>query len=157
MNRAFGNQYSKTHGYTYHPLYQVWSDMKRRCYNQNMKQYKDYGGRGISVCRIWRNDSKSFIEWALSNGWKQGLVIDRINNDGNYTPGNCRFVTRKKSAQNRRQTNGPKAVLKVKINGKSLYLKDAVAKYSKIGYSTVYTRIYRHGWTPKQALEMRGN
>jgi hypothetical protein len=90
------------HGLRYHPLYQVWAQTKNRCYNKNDKRYKDYGGRGISVCLDWKHNPKVFIEWALTHGWKKGLCIDRINNDGNYKPDNCRFVTRAESNRNKR-------------------------------------------------------
>lgn len=75
-----------------HPLYNVLHHIKDRCYNQNDKAYYNYGGRGITVCDEWKNDYKKFIEWCLSNGWEKGLYIDRIDNDGNYDPNNCRFV-----------------------------------------------------------------
>jgi hypothetical protein len=88
------------HGYRYYPLYQVWVNMKKRCYNKDNKQYKDYGGRGIIVCDEWMNP-KIFIEWCLANGWEKGLQIDRRDNDGNYDPDNCRFVTPKENSLNR--------------------------------------------------------
>ncbi len=89
----------KTHGFSDHPVYEVWLSMKARCYNPKHTQYKYWGGRGIYVCEQWKNDAGAFCEWALSNGWKQGLTIDRIENDGHYEPSNCRFVT--KAEQNR--------------------------------------------------------
>ena len=76
-----------------HPLYQALHRIKDRCYNINDKRYIHYGGRGITVCDEWRNDYESFVKWGLNNGWKKGLTIDRINNEGNYTPDNCRFVS----------------------------------------------------------------
>lgn len=80
------------HGYSNHPLYTVWEHMKQRCYNENEKAYKNYGGRGITVCKEWKNSFEAFFEWALPL-WKVGLLIDRINNNGNYYPENCQFVT----------------------------------------------------------------
>ena len=77
-----------------HPLYIVWYNMKARCYNPNNKDYKYYGGRGIAVCDEWENPNV-FVKWALENGWEQGLVTDRTNNDEGYGPHNCRFVTRR--------------------------------------------------------------
>jgi len=85
-----------------HPLYEVWSGMKRRCYNPNKLSYKNYGGRGIIVCDEWRGSANTFINWALVNGWKEGLQIDRRDNDGNYCPENCRFVTPRKNILNQR-------------------------------------------------------
>lgn len=81
------------HGLKNHKLYSVWEGLKKRCYGENQPRYKDYGGRGISVCDKWRYNPKAFIEWSLNNGWKIGLCIDRENNNGDYTPDNCRFVT----------------------------------------------------------------
>lgn len=71
----------------------VLSGMKIRCYDVENKSYHRYGGRGIKICQEWLEDRYVFIKWALENGSKKGLQIDRINNDGNYEPGNCRFVT----------------------------------------------------------------
>lgn len=88
-----------THHMTKHPLYDVRSQMVQRCYNSKNKQYLDYGGRGISVCEEWINSFDSFYEWASKNGYEEGLSLDRKDNDGNYTPENCRFVNR--AVQNR--------------------------------------------------------
>lgn len=91
-----------THGYSQTNLYKVWNSMKQRCGNKNNSGYKDYGGRGISVCKEWADDAKVFCDWAIKNGYKQGLSIDRINNDGNYEPANCRWTTRKVQVNNQR-------------------------------------------------------
>lgn len=82
-----------THNLTNHKLYKVWSSIKQRCYNEKNPGYNNYGGRGISVCNEWVNDFKAFYNWSINNGYKEGLSIDRINNDGNYEPSNCRFVS----------------------------------------------------------------
>lgn len=92
-----------THGLTNTSIYSVWCSMKQRCYNPNRKKYKDYGQRGIEICDEWQ-DAAVFAEWALSNGYRAGLQIDRIDNDGNYEPSNCRFVTPKENSRNRRNT-----------------------------------------------------
>lgn len=72
--------------------YRTWVGMRQRCSNPNNPKYKRYGGRGIKVCDEW-NDIKSFQEWSLSNGWKEGYSIDRIDNDGDYCPNNCKWVS----------------------------------------------------------------
>jgi hypothetical protein len=88
-----------------HPIYKVWGSMKARCSNPNSKDYKNYGGRGITVCERWmffpnfRDD--------MFGGWKHGLTIDRINNDGNYEPGNCRWATRAEQNRNKQQKAKP--------------------------------------------------
>lgn len=90
------------HGLTRHPLYVSWRSMRQRCLNKNNTAYHNYGGRGITICDEWLNDFVSFYEWALSNGYKKGYTIDRINNDGNYEPSNCRWITVKEQSYNRR-------------------------------------------------------
>jgi hypothetical protein len=95
----------RTHGICadYPNLYGVWLSMKSRCENPNRPKFKDYGYRGIEICEEWQ-DAGNFAKWAFSNGYKQGLQIDRIDNDGNYEPSNCRFVTPKENSRNRRNT-----------------------------------------------------
>lgn len=95
-----------THGYCYHPLYNIWTLMKKRCYNENDEYYYVYGGRGIKVCDEWLHNPEIFIEWALDNGWSKGLQIDRENNDGNYEPSNCRFATNQINVLNMRLIQG---------------------------------------------------
>lgn len=86
-------------------LYSIWKAMKTRCYNKTIKQYCDYGGRGIEVCSEWLNDFSVFHDWAINNGYEEGLDIDREDNDKNYTPDNCRFRTKKQNNRNRRSNN----------------------------------------------------
>ena len=81
-----------------------WHNMKKRCYDPKNKDYYNYGGRGISICDEWLQDKYSFIEWSLDNGFEEGLEIDRIDNNGNYEPSNCRYVTRKENRNNRRDS-----------------------------------------------------
>lgn len=84
----------------------VRNHMMQRCYNENDTGYKDYGGRGISICQEWRDSFDAFAEWALSHGFKMNLTIDRIDNDGNYEPNNCRWVSMKTQVHNQRPKKG---------------------------------------------------
>lgn len=91
-----------THGMRHTRIYAEWCLMKNRCYNKKGIQYKDWGGRGIIVCNNWKNSFIEFYNWAMENGYSDNLGLDRINNDGNYEPSNCRWVNRYINAQNKR-------------------------------------------------------
>jgi len=95
-------QFKETHGLSRTRLYKIWFGMKSRCYNNNTKGFENWGGRGIIVCDEWLNDFLSFYNWALKNGYKDNLSIDRINNNGNYEPNNCRFITIQEQQKNKR-------------------------------------------------------
>ena len=127
-----------THGLGTTRLYGIWLKLKDRVLNPKHKQYNDYGGRGITICDEWKNDFMSFYNWALSNGYEEnkGLSIDRIDNDGNYCPENCRWTTRIMQSRNQRisklNTSGFKGVsynkrdkifkAQIVVNKKSIYL-----------------------------------
>lgn len=83
-------------------LYYVWKEMRWRCHHSQNKSYKYYGGRGVHVCDEWRYDYSNFRRWALINGYKEGLTIDRIDNYSGYHPNNCRWVTQSVNNKNKR-------------------------------------------------------
>jgi hypothetical protein len=95
-----GNKNRQIHGMEGTPTYRSWDAMKQRCTNLNNPHYADYGGRGISVCDRWLNSFKAFLE---DMGEKpDGLTLDRIDNDGDYTPANCRWATYSEQNLNKR-------------------------------------------------------
>ena len=118
--------------------------MERRSYNSERKDYNNYGARGISICKEWRASVETFIEWALSNGWKQGLTIDRINNNGNYSPDNCRFVDTLTQNNNKRDNR------RVSFKRKTQTIAEWGREFN-INYGTLYTRLHK-GWPIKRAL-----
>lgn len=82
---------TKKHGMFGTRIYKIWSGMKDRCYNENLKSYKDYGGRGITVCDEWRNNSQAFYDWSIANGYADDLTIDRIDNMWNLMVKHIRY------------------------------------------------------------------
>jgi hypothetical protein len=142
---------SYRHGQTNTHLYSVIKSAMTRCHNPNYKQYKNWGARGITVCEEWRKFPEKFIEWAydkypnLDDLIEQKYQLDRIDNEGNYEPDNCQFITCQENSNKR--TNNAYYILE----GVKMSLADAVRKYGVVKYVTVNTRL-QDGWDIWRAL-----
>ena len=126
-------------------LYNIWCNMKARCYNQKNHRYPLYGGRGIKVCDEWVNNYNNFYKWAVKNGYQDNLTIDRIDVDGNYEPNNCRWTTQKEQCNNQRRNHY------LTYKGKT----QSMSKWAEeigINYSTLRHRINKLGWDIEKAL-----
>lgn len=118
-------------------LYNIWVAMKQRCNNPNDANFARYGGRGIKVCKEWMDDYITFKSWCLDNGYKEGLDLDRKDNDGGYNPMNCRFITHRENLANTHRR------IHDVINGEDISLSDAAYKYG-LSYKLLYNR-YKRG------------
>lgn len=147
LYRYRGGDNTIKHNKRHSKLYYVWVKMKQRCYKEYDKGYKWYGQRGIKMCDEWKKDFQSFYTWAIDNGYKEGLSIDRINNDGNYEPNNCRWVTMKTQLRNTRHN------AYYTINNETHCLSEW-CEILDVKYNTVQARL-RYGWTIEQALGLR--
>lgn len=124
-----------THGQSKTSLHHCWRAMKDRVLNENEKRYQDYGGRGIKICNSWLS-FEPFMKWSLSHGYKKGLSIDRINNNGNYSPQNCRWVTAM-IQQNNMRTNHI-----IYFNDERMTMANFCRKYN-LDYSNFNARLQR--------------
>jgi predicted XRE-type DNA-binding protein len=134
----------KRHGDYKTILYKRYTGMKYRCYKETSSDYKNYGARGIKVCNEWRNSYITFKKWALANGYRDNLTIDRIDNDGNYEPNNCRFITIKENSRNKRDNT------KIEYEGKTKSVTEW-AEVLNINRSTIYSRLDMD-WSVERAL-----
>lgn len=151
LNKAKNGSHFVTHGLTRHPLYSTWCNIKCRCTNPNTDSYKDYGGRGITICEEWKNDFKKFYDWCIESGWQRHLSVDRIDNDGHYEPSNCRITTLEVQSRNKRNN------IWIEYQGERLVVTDWCKRLG-INETTVYNRII-NGMNPVDALtkEVRPN
>ena len=136
----------KTHGKSHTKFYQQYYGMIKRCELKTHKEYKDYGGRGIKVCDEWRSNFQSFYDWSMSNGYEDGLTIERIDVNGDYCPENCQWIPLSKQMFNKRNN------IFLEYEGRILTLKE----WSKqegifIPYGTILRR-YHCGWSAKDIL-----
>lgn len=136
-----------THGLKNHRIYGIYHNMVSRCYNSNVLQYSDYGGRGITICPEWidtKNGFLNFYKWSIDNGYSSELTIDRINVNGDYSPENCRWVNMQVQSNNRRNNH------LIEINGEIKTLREWSDVFG-ISQHTVQCRIQR-GWETTTAL-----
>lgn len=131
---------ARNHGQSGTDLYRVWKGMVRRCEAPKASNYKWYGAKGVTVCKVWREDFLDFQGWATANGYSSGLELDRIDSDGDYSPGNCRWITKKANLRNRdlawSNELDAELVKRAKELGVSPYdlIRDAVEGYLRLNH-----------------------
>ena len=134
---------TKTHGMSRTRLHNIWCGINNRC-NPNHKNTEGYGKRGITICDEWA-EFENFREWAITNGYRDGLTIERIDVNGNYCPENCKWIELEKQARNRRTTKW------VVYNGREMSLAEA-SEIAGLPYKAVHYRIKKLGWSVEKAL-----
>ena len=147
LHRSESSRYFKNRRHD-HPLLNVYIGMMRRCglYKGKTSLKRYYADRGITVCDEWKKSFDSFEKWSIAHGWKKGLQIDRIDNNRNYEPSNCRFVTPKENSQNRRNTR------KIRTeHGEMPLIEFWRNSHSVVSYKTFVFR-HEHGWSMIDAL-----
>lgn len=135
------------HGQKQTRLYNIWCSMKERCNNPNSQAYKDYGGRGISICKDWQDDYMNFYNWSINNGYDKKLTIDRIDVNGNYEPLNCRWATTDEQCNNRRNN------IKITYNGKTQTLFQWCEEYG-LEYRMILARYHNPNFQNKSIEEL---
>ena len=130
-------------------LYRVYYGMKERCYNQNCHAFEYYGGKGVKICDEWLNDFEVFYEWSMNNGYQDGLIIDRIDVNNDYSPSNCRWVTQKEQLLNTTRNR------RYEYKGELLTITELAEKY-KINRNTLNYRL-NVGWDIVKAIETPTN
>lgn len=141
-----GNHILK-HGFAKLAVYKIWKGIRRRCYAVQCSQYHNYGGRGIKMSTEWYISAKSFVDWSLKNGYKEGLELDRIDNNSGYFPENCRWTTAEVNANNKR-TN-----IKYLYDGIWLTLPQ-ISRRTHLGFPTLYRRINENKLSLEEALSI---
>lgn len=144
LNSELTTLRNTTHGHSHTRLWHVWSSMKNRCSNPKVDNYERYGGRGITVCPEWEHDFQAFYDWAYTNGYCQGLSIDRIDNNKGYSPDNCRWMTIQEQNKNKRSN------IIYESDGISKTVSEWCTIYGQQP-KTVYARLKR-GWPIEKAL-----
>lgn len=149
MNRSvscgcYNKEIITTHGNTKTDLHHVWANMKDRCLNAKSSESKNYLKRGITICKEWIESYEAFERWAKENGYKKGLTLDRIDNDGNYEPSNCRWADMKTQCRNRRSN----------VFLEYLGERHCISEWAEITnqpYARLSSR-HRRGWSDKEII-----
>ena len=128
-------------------IFSIWRHMKSRCYDENVREYKWYGKKGVTMCDEWLNSFETFFNWSISNGYKENLTIDRIDCNGNYCPENCRWTT--KYVQDRNKTSNTW----ITYNNETMVMSDWAKRYN-INSATLYSRIFERNWSIEDALNI---
>lgn len=146
LSAELATERATKHGMSASRIYFIHNSMNERCYNENSNEYHNYGGRGITVCDEWkgRNGFPNFLKWAMDNGYAENLTIDRINNDGNYCPDNCRWITQKEQCNNTRKN------FYIEYKGKTHTLSEW-SEILNIPYGRLKKRLHS-GWSVEKAF-----
>lgn len=147
--RAFLIKMTTSHDMSFSPIYHVWQGMVQRCQNSRPTSsgYRNYFSRGITVCDEWRNSFDNFHKWAIANGWKKGLTIERENNDGNYEPSNCKVASYAVQARNKRTNYFITAL------GETKCFKDWILdKRCKVSHGALFYRLHTMKMNPEEAI-----
>ena len=142
-----GNKNHLKHGKRNTRLYTIWRSMRQRCYNPKTNRYKNYGGRGITVCEEWNNSFTAFHEWATANGYEDNLTLERKDVNGNYEPSNCRWATYKEQANNMSNS------VHLTYNGETHTMAEW-ADITGIKKATIWERL-KKGWSIDDALTIK--
>lgn len=146
LQRDRASETFKKHGQGTSRLYKVWTGMKQRCENPNKDSYAGYGARGVYVCDEWQ-DFEVFAAWAEENGYDGKLDIDRIDNDGSYSPENCHWVTRSENLRNTRRSRKLTALGETKT-----MIAWSEDERCQVSYATLSSRVSKGDWDPKDAI-----
>ena len=145
LRKEISSRKNKTHNMTNSRLYRIYRHIKERCFNPNSKSYKYYGSCGIVMCNEWKNDFMNFYNWAMSNGYRNDLTIERIDVNDDYCSENCKWIPQKEQSKNRRNVH------LITFNGKTQSLTDWSNELN-INFNTLYQRIIISKWSIEKAF-----
>jgi len=139
------NKENAIHGKSNTRLYTIYAGMKARCLKPNTNSYENYGEKGITICNEWLNDFMCFYNWAINNGYKENLSLERIDNNQGYEPSNCKWIEKKLQSRNIKSNK------MISFRGKTLCMAEW-AEQLGINYNTLNSRLGKYNWSIKKAL-----